>query len=480
MRRLGDKSLETVIRTDQRYGGHPFFQGPRGWPYWNFLEYPKPIQDPNLWPDMQSTYFLTRFALPSGATLTLRGPYPRARYFKLALYKAEHGTFVSIGEDLAGWDIAPDPGSTNPFVPGNYRLGEPRDYTVSILAEDPPDDPKFREANTMYGGRSGGDLQMVLRIYLSDQGSDGAGWGPWASAVHKYGLPEIELTYADGTRLSGAEAAAAIGKPYDASLTQPFTAAQWEALVLSKDNDPTHSPATAPARKDPNWVKYWNIRYSILGSFMTPEEQAKLPYKGPIDGGGDPDTQYLFVQLSRLFGPVFVTRGKMPSFPDTYSGAAETGLEIMPEAQTQYFSIVSCEAAPSGQIVDGLSDMQIPVDEEGNYTIVYSRKEDRPSNATTENGVAWIEWSPRGEGLDTPQNRTEFGMLMMRIMAPSSDWAESPAKIMKPGEGAAVMGAYYPRGQYMTKEDFEALGETPFRQSDTRTGDRSAAPPEDK
>ena len=66
----------------------PFFQGPRGWPYWNLLEYPKPIQNPNLWPDTQSTYFLSRFAMPAGSTLTLRGPFPRARYFKLALYKA--------------------------------------------------------------------------------------------------------------------------------------------------------------------------------------------------------------------------------------------------------------------------------------------------------------------------------------------------------------------------------------------------------
>ncbi len=33
-----------------------------GWPYWNRLEYPKPIQNPNLWPGMQSTYFLSRLA----------------------------------------------------------------------------------------------------------------------------------------------------------------------------------------------------------------------------------------------------------------------------------------------------------------------------------------------------------------------------------------------------------------------------------
>jgi hypothetical protein len=148
----------------------------------------------------------------------------------------------------------------------------------------------------------------------------------------------------------------------------------------------------------------------------------------------------------------------MPTFPDTYAGAGGKGLEVMPEAQTQYWSLVSCEAMPSGQIVDGLTDMQVPLDKDGNYTIVYSRREDRPANATAENGVAWIEWSPRGEGIDGPKNRPDFGMLMLRIMATNPTWAERPDNVTKPGMEEAVMGAYYPRGYYTTKEDFEAQG----------------------
>ncbi len=457
-RRFGDKSLETVIRTDERYGGDPFFQGPRGWSYWTKLEYPKPIQNPNLWPDTQSTYFLSRLAMPAGSTLTLRGAFPRARYFKFALYKAEHGTFVSTGEDIVGWDIVPDPGSTNPFVVGADRLAEPRDYTVSIIAAAAPADRKNRRANTLYAGADGGELELIMRVYLSDQGSDGAGWAPWASASHNRGLPTLEGTLPNGTRVTGEAAVAVFGRPFGGATAQPFTAQQWHALLSSMDNDPALDPATTPARKEPRWEKYWNIKYSILGSFMTPEARAKIPFAGPIDGGGDPDTQYLFVQLSRKFGPVFVTRGKMPTFPNTYSGAAGRGLEVMPEVQTQYWSVVSCEAAPSGHIVDGLTDMQVPLDADGNYTIVYSRKEDRPANATEENGVAWIEWSPRGEGIDGAGNREDFGMLMMRIMAPDPDWVESPLNVTAPGMEEKVMGPYYPRGEYMTKAAFEALG----------------------
>jgi hypothetical protein len=457
VRRFGDKSLENFIRTDQRYGHDGQFQGPRGWGYWNYLEYPRPIQNPNLWPDMQSTYFIGRLAMPAGSGLMLNYTYPHARYYQFALYKAEHGTFVSIGEALSGQQIEPDPGSTNPFRVGANRLAERRNFTLRILAENAPADPKQRAANALYVGKDGGELMFVNRTYLSDQGSDGAGWGPASSPYGGRGLPTYTGTLADGTQLSAAEVVNRFGRPMEAP-KPPVTAEQWEMLLHAKDNDPTLDPATAPERKEPKWEKYWNIRYSILGSFKTPEARAKIPYESAIDGGGDPETEYMFIQLSRQFGPAYVMRGKMPTFPNTYAGAGGKGLEVMPEAQTQYWSLVSCEAMPSGQIVDALTDMQVPLDEDGNYTIVYSRKEDRPKNATPENGVAWIEWSPRGEGIDGPKNRADFGMLMLRIMATNPNWKERPDNVTKPGMEEAVMGPYYPRGEYTTKAEFEAKG----------------------
>lgn len=457
VRRFGDKSLENIIRTDTRYGHDGLFQGPRGWGYWHYLEYPRPIQNPNLWPDWQSTYFIGRLAMPAGSRLKLNYTFPHSRYFQFALYKAEHGTFVSIGEALSGKEIEPDPGSTNPFKVGANRLAEPRNFTLRVIARNEPADPKRREANALYVGEDGGELMFVNRIYLSDQGSDGAGWGPASSPEAGHGLPTYEGMLANGTKLSAAEVVKQFGRAMDAP-KQPFSAEQWEMLLHAKDNDPSLDPATTPARKVPKWEKYWNIKYSILGAFKTPEEQAKIPYAGAIDGGGDPSTQYLLTLLSRKFGPVYVMRGKMPTFPNTYAGASGKGLEVMPDAETQYFSLVSCEAAPSGQIVDGLTDMQIPLDQDRNYTIVYSRKEDRPKNATIENGVAWIEWSPRGEGIDGPKNRTDFGMLMLRIMATNPTWKERPDNVTKPGMEEAVMGAYFPKGEYTTKEAFEAKG----------------------
>ncbi|HEY9113848.1 MAG TPA: DUF1254 domain-containing protein [Bacteroidales bacterium] len=456
--RFGDLSVENVVRTDERYGHDGLFQGPRGWYYWNYLEYPKPIQNPNLWPDMHSTYFLSRLKLPKGSSLTFKGSYPYVRYMKFALYKSENNTFVSIGEDIAGMDIQPDKGSVNPFQVGAQRLLPNRDFTITLLAQDPPKDNKDRKPNTLYVGTDEAELEMVLRIYLPNQGKDGAGWGHGDYPFIKRGLPSYEGTLADGTKLNSDQVIEKFVIPFESNTKQPVTDQQWTGLVNSTANVPGLNPTTAPATKVPKWEKYWTFKYSIVGSFKSEEERAKIPYAGAIDGGGDPATQYLFLWLSREYGDVYVMKGKMPTFPNTYSGAGETGLAVMPDAQTQYFSIVSCEAAPSGRIVDGLADFQIPLDENGYYTIVYSRKEDRPSNATAENGVAWIEWSPRGEGLESKDNREDFGMLMIRIMATNPNWKERPDNVTKPGMEEEIMGPYFPVGEYTDKATFEASG----------------------
>jgi hypothetical protein len=450
--RYGDVPLGAVIRTDERYNNGGLFKGPRGWDYWNYLENPKPYQNPNLWPDKRPTYFFGQLTMPAGSSLTIRGRFPFARYFKFSLYQFERQTFVAVaGGSLAGYDIEPDAGSENPYRVGADRLVKKRNFTIYVFAHDAPKNPADRAKNTVYVGRQGKELMAGFRIYLSDEGYDGAGWGPGAVPSPDGPGVTYEGKLADGTVLSAEEVVKRFSRPMGAA-PPPLTVDQWYGLVDAKDNDPALTPATAPARPDPKWEMFRGMRYSVVGAFKTPEQQAKLPLQKEMEGGGDPTTAYMVAYLSRKFGPIYVFRAKMPTFPNTFAGT-----KIMPDGQIKYWSVVSVASAPSGELWDGLTDMMLPLDEQGYYTIAVSRPEDRPKNAIAENRVAWMDWGP-GEGLDDPRNRKDLGMLIMRFMVCHSDWENSPERATKPGSEEAVMGAYYPRGYYTTKEQFEAQG----------------------
>ena len=65
--------------------------------------------------------------------------------------------------------------------------------------------------NTLYAGGMAARLQMVMRIYLSDQGR-GGGMGTQASGTAQR-LAVAGGTLADGTKLDGEAAVAAFGRP---------------------------------------------------------------------------------------------------------------------------------------------------------------------------------------------------------------------------------------------------------------------------
>jgi hypothetical protein len=450
--RHGDVPLGAVIRTDERYNQNGLFQGPRGWDYWNYLTDPQPYQNPNLWPDKRPTYFLGQFVMPAGSALTIKGRFPHARYFKFNAYKFEHNTFVAIpGTSLPGAEIEPDPGSANPFAVGADRTVENRNFTIHVLAEVPPPTGTERPKNTAYVGT---DEQMLLggfRIYVSDQGYDGAGWGPGDGPSHDGPGVTYDARLADGTVLSAEEVVKKLGRPMG-SAPPPYTADEWYAMVDAKDNNPCMTPATAPACPQSQFELFYGMKYTVAGAFMTPDKRAEIKLATEMEGGGDPTTEYMVNYISRAYGPVYVFRGKLPTFPDTFAGT-----KTMPDGEVQYWSVATMATAPSGDLWDGVFDMTVPLDDQGYYTVVVSRPEDRPKNATPENGIAWIDWGP-GEGIDDPRNRRDWGMLLMRFMVPHKDWEYSPAKATKPGMEAAVMGPYYPKGYYTTKTQFEAEG----------------------
>lgn len=305
-----------------------------------------------------------------------------------------------------------------------------------------------REPNTLYAGAEG-QIQMCLRFYLPDLGRDATG---------DVGLPDYEGVAAEGVPMSAADVRQHWNQPMSEGIASGMTLEQWLALRDAPDNDPALDSASIPARNPPVMERFLNNDYNFIGVFKSPAQRARISHRMETGFGGSSNITYMFCWISRTFGPVLVLRGKMPKYPATIALGSDQGLEAMTDWEARYWSIVIGEAPPSGLSNDGLSDFQVPLDQDGNYTIVVSRGEDRPANATEQNGVAWMEWSDRGEGLDDPSNRPDFGMLIIRFQHTNPDWEYSPAQVLEPGTEEQLMGPYYPQGEYMDKATFEAKG----------------------
>lgn len=152
---------------------------------------------------------------------------------------------------------------------------------------------------------------------------------------------------------------------------------------------------------------------------MPPAQRAKLRKPTSVGDGANATTAYLVNYISRQFGPLYVFRAKLPTFPDTWANARS-----MPDGEVQYWSVATMASFINGSLWDGVFDMQVPVDKAGYDNIVVSLPEDPPKNATAENGIARINWGP-GEGIGDPRNRKDWGALLMRFMVPRKDWPPS-------------------------------------------------------
>jgi hypothetical protein len=368
-----------------------------------------------LFPDQAATYWSSNQAIPQGGYVEIHGWFPHARYTSLTTYT---GQAQSI-DGLKDVNIVPDPGSSNPYLPGADRTVEKREYTVRLVRGQVP--AGGREPNTIYttsadGSKSGGlaTQRLSLRIYEGDQGQGRTGGVP---------LPQITLVAADGTRTTVPDCPDS-GLP-DVGLNP--------TVANAGSGEPSAVETGVRGEDPPRWRKFTGT-----GAALT---DGALGDEGPEGGFGDnPDNKYVYSYFSQNFGQVLVFKAKAPTYAATYDGQA-----VMGTGQLRYWSF--CSNAQTTMFYGCKQDDQIPTDKHGYYTIVVSRTAARPRNATEACGVAWV-----------PAGPLSTAVLILRNMLPDPSFAQA-IQNASPGTEAATMGKYYPRGTYYaTTADFERLG----------------------
>lgn len=364
------------------------------------------VNDLNIfYPEGTSAYFVTPYMLAPGQSLVVEGRYPFARFSSLVTY---YGTAAGgQGLEVLGWmpdiSIAPDPGSVNPNMGEASDDSAARRWTVRVTGTVPLDaTPAPLEQNVLPAhpeGVEGVVGVLIQRVYLPDDRADQAGG---------VGKPALSFETADGER----RALPSCTEEETAGWHQFFNGRIQAILEVTP---PPPLPASVDARP----------------------EFTRTIFEGLAP---NPDAAYLTAPVAWEPGRVVVIRGTAPR-----SGPGE-------DVDVRYWSFCTGSNVEPYPAASCIPDVDVPVADDGTYTLVVSQPEDRPANATAENGVAWLA------GAD-PAYPDLIGLrhvLPADAFYDQSGWAVGPD--LTAAEAAAIMGPYYPQATYCDVATFEQGG----------------------
>ncbi len=384
-----------------------------------------------IWPEITTTYESGEVPVLPGGYTEIRGEYPHARFFSLQ-------TSGLNGKNVSGWadyQITPDAGSVNPFVPGANRQATHRGYTMRVV--DAPVPASGPAPNTLYSTSADGSVRsaplaalVTLRYYLPDQRTGRLAGVP---------APTITLVTATGQRIPTPTCTDNLGDP---GYTSTIAATGPQTSVL---------PGTGPflAHRVPVWRKFVNAATGLFGALTDNDTLSdtiytpltKVTYQLPAGFFENIYNKYVATTISMDFGQVLTFRAKLPTTPRTFEGQPRMG-----SGQLRFWSICTGVVATT-TTYDCLVDKDISIDRNREFTLAISTAAARPANATARCGVAWLPAGPPGQSV-----------VILRNMLPSSQFAQAIQNVQV-GREQAVMGPYYPVGRYYpTTTAFERLG----------------------
>jgi hypothetical protein len=347
-------------------------------------------------PDSDAHYWLAPVAPNADTEIQITGQYPSARYFSVHLYDAEGYALGSLYDR----QIAPEQGSANPFVAKPPRRSKD-DYELTVRFEAAPSDPA---QNTLYAGRQSAGAQdlLVYRVYVPSNSEDPEGGVPF---------PQVTVASASGSALVTEGACATTPPSFGSALWQTFAEGDY----------PEGLPAQLPGNESPSATPQWERAF---GSRL-----------------GNQQNAYLGTTVSRAHGQIVVIHTDAPTFPNTSAGQP-----VYKPSDLRYWSF--CTYAVEGEALVGCAADYHATIVDHEITYVISDPEDRPANATSQDGVTWLPWGAEG----TVE-------IVYRNMLPAPSFPYAAQRIASPTQSVQqTMGPYYPTAVYCSTKIFEQGG----------------------
>lgn len=387
--------------------------------------------DPDLinlaFPDEGATYWVAAVPALPQTRLRIEGQFPHARYFSYNTYDA----LLRPTDVLTDYQLQPNEGSVNPFRDGGTPGGRYLAYVEAGAA------PETRPANTLYAGemRAGPAALpnpawvLFYRIYLAEGDRNGA-----------VALPRLTLEAGGQETPIALEACNPLPPEGVPGLLNDFIRESSEPGVL-----PLLPFPIAP--DELRMVRFYGLPETLRG-LLSNAIGFDLPLQaltGADTGGGflsNRDNAYVTTMASREQGTLYLLRARAPTAAVARPADAPLGA-----AQLRYWSLCTNEFV-SQRYVACLYDAQVPLDEQGYFTLVVSDPAERPANAVAENGIAWLPW-----GAVYPDS-----VIIYRHMLPSPHFAQAVQNVPFGTPPVEVMGDYLPRTAYCDRATVESAG----------------------
>jgi len=356
-----------------------------------------------------NSYWTLRYTYEPGETITLHGTYADARFESFQVYKEPDGSFPN--SSLLDYEIAPDPGSVNPFQPASgHGWGSQEQYTVTLSSDAQPG-----EANTLPLGPPAAVAGEAEEITVRDFQQNG---GVWA-----FPAPTVTFSYEGVSKVI------------------PACSREQETFPTITIVDPS-------------------VPSSTQANNGSPGEISQRFYALPPVSGGNTATKYLSAGVvPPTNGEVLLVKGKLPTTEqgDTAQPWPQPGVDL------RYWSL--CELLADGtSLVNHLSpnhlwggpvdwgcrdNDQIHLSSGGDYTIAVGTEAQRTAIEKIP-GVTFLPFS------EVPGQPVGF---LLRNQLPSPSFAQTiatwpSAEKLTSAEAAAadeqVMGVYYPKLSWST------------------------------